>query len=333
MSPRLLGILAGSVDRADQEATHARPSVTETGAHTVSSSAWIELLHAELCWALARADVDVLVLKGPSLRLWLYPEGRDSLDVDLLVRPADWAQAVDVLRARGFTASHAGRGPGETSDHSEEFHRVDPGLGGHSVDLHRYFPGIEATPEVAFGVLWRARAPGCVGGVDVWFPDLAARTLLAALHAARDPYSAKATEDLRRAAAQLQPATAAGLIDLAEQLQARGALRAGLETQPSTRDLVEQLGLQGVEVPDEWRLRSEGAGLTALRLSHLQEIPWAQRPATLGRWLFPSPTLIRDRMQLTDASTARLALAYLERLKNGAVGLPKAMRAAFPRSR
>jgi hypothetical protein len=298
----------------------------ESGA-AVSNRAWIELLHGEVCWVLADAGADALVIKGPSIAQWLYPEGgRESVDVDLLVRPAHWDRAVAVLVARGFAETWVGRREGEVSDHSLDLQRTDPELGQHGVDLHSYFPGIDLAPSAAFELLWERRLPASQAGVDVSFPDLPSRALITALHAARDPLSPKVAEDLRRAMAALDDAQRDDLKVLAAELQARGALRAGLETQPATADLVELLGLDDAEVSTYWELRSHGAGRTAVRLDQLREMPWRHRPGQIGRWLFPSPALMRTRDQRAAEGTVGLGVAYASRLGEGLRALPSAVR-------
>jgi hypothetical protein len=294
---------------------------------TVSNRAWIELLHAEVCWVLAGAGVDALVIKGPSVAQWLYPEGgRESADVDLLVRPAHWDAAVAALTGRGFGQTWAGRRDGEVSDHSADLSRTDPELGEHGIDLHKYFPGIDLSPSAAFEVLWGRRVPGSQAGIDVWFPDAPSRALVVALHAARDPHSAKVAEDLRRAMAALDEQEQAALSALASELDARGALRAGLETQPETAGFVEALGLADAEVSTYWELRSHGAGRTAVRLDQLRATPWRHRPGQVGRWLFPSPALMRTRDPRATGGAVGLGVAYLRRLGDGARLLPGAVR-------
>ena len=171
---------------------------------TVSNRAWLELLHAEVCWTLAGRGVDVLVIKGPSIGEWLYPQGdRESADVDLLLRPSQWDAAVAALEARGFEPTYSGFRETESSLHSLDLQRTDPTQGQHGLDLHLYFPGIDADPEDAFDVLWADRALSEQAGIPVWFPSLEARALIIALHAARQPGFAKTEEDLRRAMAAL----------------------------------------------------------------------------------------------------------------------------------
>ena len=125
---------------------------------TVSNRSWLELLHAEACWALADRGIDALVIKGPSIGEWLYPEGdRESADVDLLLRPSQWDAATSVLEARGFEPTYAGFRETETALHSLDLQRTNAEQGRHGLDLHHYFPGIDADPEDAFDVLWGDR--------------------------------------------------------------------------------------------------------------------------------------------------------------------------------
>lgn len=294
---------------------------------SVSNRAWIELLHAETCWALERGGVDALVVKGPSLMDWLYPDGgRESADVDLLVRPEHWRRAVLLLTRVGFQSTYPGVRAGETADHSLDLQRHDPELGGHGVDLHKYFPGVGIAPSAAFDVLWGRRERATQAGVSVWYPDRAARALLTALHAARDPLSAKVAEDLRRSLAALSDAETASLAELAAELSASGVLRAGLETHPDTAGYVAALGLSSVEVPERWALVSHHAGRTAVRLHDLGRMPWRERPGQVARWLFPSPAMMRVRDPRASRGAVGLGVAYAARLGQGARTLPRAVR-------
>ena len=293
----------------------------------VSNAAWIELLHAEVCWHLDRADVDALVIKGPSIADWLYPdEERPSADVDLLVRPSHWRTAIDVLHKLGFADTLEDFKEWEPPHHSVTLSRTDPELGGHAVDLHRFFPGIDLEGEPAFDVLWSDRTRGTQAALPVWYPSTSARTLIIALHAARDPSSPKTGEDLRRAVRALDDDERAHLTSLARQLSAQAALRAGLESQSDTADEVSELGLSNVPVSAYWALRSRGASGTSIHLEELTTVPWSRRPITLWHWVFPSPALMRVRDPRAASGRAALAGAYARRLRSGVRALPAAVR-------
>ena len=293
----------------------------------ISNRAWIELLHAEVCWALNRAGVDALVIKGPSIGEWLYPEGRpESADVDVLVRPGHCDAAVEALAGLDFADTLVGFRGEEPPDHSVTLARTDESKGHHGVDVHRYFPGIERDPEAAFDIVWSRRTAGTQADLPVWFPDEVTRALLIALHEARDPLATKTYEDLRRALAALTEPQLDDLALVADELDAQAALRAGLEAHPDTAAAVDRLGLGDVEVPLEWALLSHAADGTAWRLGRLAEMPLRQRPGQVTRWLFPSPALMRYRNPEAAEGTVALARAYAVRLGQGARRAPRAVR-------
>ena len=214
----------------------------------------------------------------------------------------------------------------EPPKHSMTLSRSDPDMGRHSIDLHRYFPGIDLSPSAAFEVLWARRVRGSQGAIQVWFPDLPARALIIALHAARDPHSLKTGEDLRRAVSSLGQDQRDDLASLAQLLEARAALKAGLETEPETRRAVADLGLTDVAVPPYWTLRSQGTSGTAIHLEELAGLPWSKRPAAVWHWLIPSPALMRVRDPRAAQGAKGLAAAYASRLGHGVRGLPDAVR-------
>ncbi len=303
--------------------------VISSPAPVVGSAAWLELLHAEVCWSLAKEDVRCLVIKGPSIAQWLYVDDgeRASVDVDVLVPPEEWDRTVEKLTSRGFIATHEGSREGETAPHSMEFHREDEELGRHSIDLHRYFPGIELPASDAFEVLWAETVADVQAGVPVWFPSLRARALVVGLHAARSPGVRRTLDDLTRMAEWADTNGWEPVVSLARGLEALPALRAGLELLPDGPAVVERAGLSNVTVTPEWALMSHHAGRTALRLEELREAPWHQRPGQVARWVVPSPTMMRIRDPRASEGAWGLTRAYGVRLGQGLRQLPTAIRA------
>jgi len=161
--------------------------------------------------------------------------------------------------------------------------------------------------------------------VAVWYPSLEARTLITALHAARDAHSSKTMEDLRRTMASIRPARVQALAELAERLNAQAALRAGLETLPETSDWVEPLGLAGVEVPTYWALQSRGADPLTIELARVRTLPPGKQLRQVGRWLVPSSASMRARHPEASDSRTRLVGGYLRRWGSGLRRLPGAV--------
>src|SRR4051812_29312217 len=128
---------------------------------------WLDLAHAEAAWVLRAGGVDALVIKGPTLTTWLYPDNaRNYGDVDILVDPTQHPHAAALLADRGYRRLQDGVDGVESPDYTVELEApVD--LGRVQVDLHRYFPGIELPPERAWSALWSHGEPFTIAHVDV----------------------------------------------------------------------------------------------------------------------------------------------------------------------
>lgn len=297
-----------------------RPSI-------VGNSSWLELLHAEVAWHLAQRGVRTIVIKGPSISEWLYAleEARESADVDLLISPDDLQRAHDQLVEMGFMKAFTDTRPGETAHHAENYSRHDAAFGKHVIDLHTSFPGFGVSPDDAFEILWRDRVGALQGNVDVWYPSLDARVLIVALHAARSSGFGKSRLDLIRAIGWADQGSWLGVGQLAAELNAEPALRAGLELIEDP-GLIERAGLARVTVEPEWILLTQNAARTAIRLNELQQLPWRERPGQIAMWLFPSPALMEIRDPGSADTRWTLTRAYARRLGQGIAHAPQAVR-------
>src|SRR4051794_39845525 len=106
----------------------------------------IDRLAADIAVNFERAGIETLILKGPVLAAWLYPaDVRPYGDADLLVAPADWAAAVDLLGRLGFS-DHLGplAHPRMESFASTAFLRGPNGED--NLDLHCTLHGLNADP-------------------------------------------------------------------------------------------------------------------------------------------------------------------------------------------
>ena len=143
---------------------------------------------------LERSGIANIVLKGPSVIRWLYPADTDrySVDVDLLVAPADLEHAEATLAERGFEPFE----PRRDDKHARSWMRPGEPL---PVDLHRSLVGVgvddETAWEVLSGVTDRLEVHG--GALSVLQPH--GRALHLALHAAQEtPDKQQALRDLGR---------------------------------------------------------------------------------------------------------------------------------------
>ncbi len=142
----------------------------------------IQLGHALVEWLTAEAGIDLLHIKGYAAEPGLYPAGRASTDVDVLVRPAHAARLAETLVAHGWEVTTTFRS-GSVFHHAMTLWSEHWG----HVDVHRSFPGIGIAPEVFFERLWDRRREWVIAAWPCRVPALDDQALLIVLHAARDP--------------------------------------------------------------------------------------------------------------------------------------------------
>ena len=244
--------------------------------------------------ALLDAGIEPVLLKGPAMVAWLYPDdpaARPYRDADLLVPPDRLGEAVAVLAPLGWRAPLDGAAAQEQDGHSVVL--TPTAVPGCEVDVHFSLPGARHTPAAVHTALWNHRQRLPLGGGEVWGLDLTGRALVVCLHAARNgPDSPQSTEDLRRAVAAVEAPQWSGVLELARQIGAVAALARGLEIDPAGRDVARSLGLEGV-TDVEMELRRAGAPALAYGLAELRGLPRRARLRRIGRELWPTGAFLR----------------------------------------
>ena len=110
---------------------------------------------AEVVEALREGGVRALLLKGPALERWLYPDGRRRYgDIDLLVPPEGFRHAEGALAELGFQLQFAGARASEVPSYERGWRR-----GSFDVDLHRSVWGVGAPGRDGVGGAERACRP------------------------------------------------------------------------------------------------------------------------------------------------------------------------------
>jgi Uncharacterised nucleotidyltransferase len=144
------------------------PPAARNRLNAVASGVWARTAALTASWgeavsALRQAGVETLTLKGMVLAHTVYPapELRPMADLDLLVRPADRARAVDTLTSLGY------RTPGpEAERHAASRCFAELVRGGILVDLHwdiaRYLR-FDGVVRVDHDGLWRRAQPFVLG--------------------------------------------------------------------------------------------------------------------------------------------------------------------------
>jgi hypothetical protein len=282
---------------------------------------------AEVVGRLAAAEVETLLLKGPSVARWLYPDPDDRPygDVDLLVGPGDAPAAGGVLDGLGFsrTAPDLSRSRPRAA---VEWRRARDGV---EIDLHETFPGVE-------GDLWAGLWPNHdrleVGGREVMVPSIAGRVLLIGLHAANHGAAARQPmADLELALATIAEHHWAAAATLARDVNALAAFAAGLGLCPDGAALVAALGAEtapSVRTAVTVESPAEAVRGVALGIDWLVTRPgWRAKLAYMAEKVWPPAEWIVERYPLTSGRRFGVARARARRLAWLAVHLPSGARA------
>lgn len=203
-----------------------------------AASLVIERASGEAVAVLRRAGIRAILIKGPVQQGWLAAAGepRASMDVDLLVDPAQAAAAGTVFSTLGYRAVP----------------EVTPGVGHHAmvwtapgrvlVEVHDTLWGADGD---AWGSLASETECMALEGEEVEVPNEAARCLVVALHAAHHGVGDGATRyDLERALVVAERSFWARAAELARAVGAEAAFAAGLGLVPAGEELRADLGLQ-----------------------------------------------------------------------------------------
>lgn len=143
---------------------------------------WVraEFGHAVVQHLADLVGADILHLKGAATDVELRTRPEGGSDADVLVRPAHLDALLGALWAHGWTR-YSGFETGSAFEHATTAQHPDFLY----ADLHRYNPGFDADPGLAFSVLWQAREPRQIAGMPCAVPDRAGRVLVHVLNQAR----------------------------------------------------------------------------------------------------------------------------------------------------
>lgn len=189
------------------------------------------LAHAAVQVVADDCGVDVLHIKGEAQHPLVRRVGRESTDVDVLVRPAQIVRLLAVLQKRGWTLV-SGFKSSSAFEHSATLINTTWGY----LDVHRHYPGFGVPSAEAFDHLWLARTRWAAGGVGCAVPDVVAQRLILLLHAARSAHSDRARADVDHVWHYTDEVDRARVTQLAARLQAGVALGAAIGDLEPWRD-------------------------------------------------------------------------------------------------
>lgn len=283
----------------------------------------VDRLTAEVVAAFEQERIEVMLVKGPVIAAWLYPDGiREYGDSDFLLPRGAWERAVSLLERMGFRDQ---LGP-LAHPRMESYAGTAFVRGTDNVDLHCTLAGLEAD----FDSVWRALRRGSgrqrIAGRAVEVPGPAATLLHIALHAVHH-VEGRPLEDLRRAAARGTDEEWQAAAELAGELHGLAAFASGLRLVPAGEAVARRIGVhdQGSVHFDLRTARVPMAeGLDELLSPGLTT---RERARMVAREVLPRPEFMRWWTPLAKRGTLGLVASYPWRWIWLAAKLPGGLRA------
>jgi hypothetical protein len=277
----------------------------------------LELLGAIAAWVGHESAARVILIKGfAASRIELRPP-RSSGDVDVLVAPRDIGRYIEALGAAGWKPVEKSQLATQVVGHSTTVaHPAWPC----TLDVHGWFPGLGASADETFDVLWREVVTTELADVDIHVPSWRHNVLILAANGLRARSSdSRALAELkflrRRVLAESSDATAT-VADAALETGSECTLSPFLESLgPSAAAVARREPQSDVEV-DWWRrLRGDGS-MAAAESGFLLSQPLRLWPRTLARLIWPPAEEVRlehPDVDFTEVSVSAFRLARLRR--------------------
>ena len=237
------------------------------------------------------AGVESLLLKGPVLQRWLYPDfTRHYGDIDLLVSPDQQRRAIGLLADQGYYDPMPGAVGLETSAHARALAHAD----GCVVDLHTRLSGITVADNVAWDALRSESGFLNLAGGTVRVCGPVGQLLVVVLHAAQHGIDEpKPLEDLRRAAHLVDATAVRAAAEMATALGAAESFAAGLRLESLLAGLTPELASAPQTLLVRARLASRHGVPGVALLVALMGSPWRVQLRLATRAVWPTGDLLR----------------------------------------
>ncbi|MFC7850168.1 nucleotidyltransferase family protein [Arthrobacter sp. NPDC057388] len=272
----------------------------------LSISEGVFLGHALVARVAESLGIRVFFIKGPASVIQGLRLPKVSVDVDVLVSPADLDSLVAGLYQRGWQ-----KRVGEEDDRVFYKHSVTlnhPSWPCH-IDVHFRFPGMERDPAVAFNVMWTHTEALEMAGRAVRVPSKELGVVLLALHALRSPHLKVSQQELRFLQGLLaREALGPAVQEISAATDALAAMRPFLE-----EILPRQAVAEWPEASREWRNRLFSREPGSARIIAILQAPLLDKPRMLGAALLPPDTAYLSQDPNVDLSPRGRRRAYVAR--------------------
>ena len=285
-------------------------SATAVRAAEVARGLLLDAAGAEAIAWLQAEEIGVVLLKGPVIASWLYDpdEERTYRDIDLLVEPSRFDDALRVLDRLGYTALAVRQTGTQAQPRALPLRR-----GGAVLDVHSKLLGVGVDEVEAWQILTSRTEQFRLNGITVSTLALPARALHLGLHAAqRGARDQHTIEDLRRGLTRLEFGVWIQAAELAQALKATAAFSVGLRLTTDGRSVADRLHLS-TQASAETQLRADAASDAVLFIERLHAACWSSRVELVRSALFPRSDWLLEISGADTPSRQRVVQLRLRR--------------------
>ena len=262
--------------------------------------------HALVARVAESLGIRVFFIKGPASVIQGLRLPKVSVDVDVLVAPADLDSLLAGLHQRGWQERVAGEDDRVFYQHSVTLNH--PSWPCH-IDVHFRFPGMERDPAAAFDVMWTHTEVLELAGRAVRVPSKELGVVLLALHALRAPHLKVSQQELRfLQGLSAREALGPAVQEISATTDALAAMRPFLE-----EVLPRQAVAEWPEASREWRNRLFSREPGSARIIAILQAPLLDKPRMLRTALLPPDTAYLSQDPNVDLSPRGRRRAYVAR--------------------
>lgn len=263
---------------------------------------------AEIARRFRSEKVSWVLLKGPSLAQWLYPEGgRHYGDIDILIPESEFERARALLTSLGYRETR----PVRTKRRSGTATVLTRERDAARIDLQVGLRGAGASPDHQWRLLSRDTPTIRVADEDVRVLARPAMAAYTATHAAQHGASEKTLEDLSRALKVESLDGWRSALEVVKEIDALEFFSQGLRLLPEGQEVADKLDLPDV-VKTELLLRF-GPNRSARTIDAFVRASWADRARLIAELVLPARQVMLEAYPFARRGPLGLVAAYLWR--------------------
>lgn len=277
------------------------------------STPWMTSLFHELVYAMLTrisvlARIPIVFIKGPALHQQGLRERAHSGDVDVWVEPELLELFVEELSKWGWSRK-ASVWDGTELDHSVT---LLPSTWGCEIDVHRYYPGCNASPAVCFFLSYSTASIFQCGSVDVKIANRVVNGIIYVLHDLRSKNSHEMSAGFHSETIDVLRKIGSEVISVCRELDTIAVMRDVL-----VAAFPDEVIPSNSKLPTNWILRTKENSFVSY-LYALRIVPMKQKPRLIRQVLVPGRAQLAVSDKVSGRPKANYTFAIFRRICHAA---------------